>query len=56
MNFFQATKLAFELTMLHSQTQCELWLEKNKVVFKMVKVILGVNMSQKCCSIEEDFH
>ena len=33
MYFFQATKLAFELTMLYSQTQCELWLEKNKVVF-----------------------
>ena len=27
--FFQATKLVSELTIIHSQTRCELWLKTN---------------------------
>ena len=61
MLFFEATKLALESTILHSQTQWELWQEKQNWAFwihvrlcdlrdsfKAVNIIFSFDVFQKC--------
>ena len=39
--FFQATKLVSELTIIHSQTRCELWLKTNLSFLTSTEALLA---------------